>query len=216
LKISIAIGLFLLCMVGLSQSPAYTVISGNKDIDEFPVSGAKICLESNGSCFQMPDLKNGDVTYQFGLDPHVKILPKTGTSFWFLFDAMYSGGGSGTLTRYAILRTSGTSWSNLLPNVALTNVSDHALWTQPDFSAYPLLVTADFFWDFNAGETHLSKHAFTVDVWRYDQRKDIYTRVITYRTNKKYDGGDSVDTVSVIAPEQHEILRRLHSLIPNP
>ena len=216
MKIAIAISLFLACAVGSSQRPFYTVINGNTDADDLPTSGAKVCLTSNGSCFQMPDSQNGGVTYQFGLDPHVKVLPQTGTSPWLLFDATFSGGGSGTLTRYAILRTSESGWSNLLPKVALTNVSDYALWTQPGFSPYPLFITADFLWDFKAGEAHFSKHAFTVDVWRYEQGKDTYTQVITYRTNKKYDGGDSADTVSVIAPERNEILHRLAALKAKP
>ena len=103
----------------------------------------------------------------------------------------------------------------MLSDVALTNVSDHAVWNEPTISPYPIFVTADFVWNFAAGETHFSKHYFTVDVWQYDQKKKLYTRVTSYRTARRYDGGDSVGTVSVISPERAEILRHLAALNPN-
>ena len=72
--------------------------------------------------------------------------------------------------------------------------------------------SADFNWDIDAGETHFSKHYFTIEVWRYDQKQDAYTKALSYRTTHQYDGGDSADAVRVIAPEHSEILHRLHTL----
>lgn len=133
-----------------------------------------------------------------------------------MFSAMFSGGGSGTLTRFAILRMDGTHISNLLPNVALTNNSDNAVWNEPDLSPFPLFVDADYIWNFKAGETHFSKHFFAVEVWRFDPSKDHYVRALTYKTAKRYNGLDAADTINVITPERSEILRRLKSLNRKP
>jgi hypothetical protein len=201
----------------LAQSPMFTLIAGKTDADGFPLTGASFCLESaKGDCFQMPDLRNSDVTYQFGLEPHARNLPQTGTTPWFLFDAMFSGGGSGTLTRYAILSTDNGHIVNLLPDVALTNASEYAIWTNLKLSPYPIVVTADFDWDMAAGETHFAKHHYFVSVWRFDPKRNVYIKALTYRTAKKYDSLDDADTINVIAPERPEILRRLTNLIPNP
>jgi hypothetical protein len=164
----------------------------------------------------MPDLANGNVTYQFGLDPHMKIIVPDPSSPWLLFDATFSGGGSGTLTRYAILRVNGYSFTNLLPKLALTNVSDFAVWNEKQFSKYPLLVAADFIWNFDAKETHFGPHYFAIDVWRYSLAANTYQEVITYKTSKRYDGGDSVDAITVITSERAQILRRLSTLHPKP
>jgi hypothetical protein len=105
-----------------------------------------------------------------------------------------------------------THLSNVLPYVALTNNSDEAVWDEPKISLYPLLVTADFIWDFKAGETHFSRHRFTIQVWRFDRAKGRYLLALFYKTTRKYDGLDASDSVNVIAPERAEILRRLRSL----
>ena len=147
--------------------------------------------------------------YQFGLEPKMKRLPLPNGDSWLLFSATFSGGGSGTLTRYAILRKDGSHLINLLPEVALTNNSDHAIWNEPELSKYPLFVTADFIWDFKTGETHFNKHLFNIEVWQFDLAKDHYVRAPSYTTKKKYYGLDAGDSIVVIAPERSEIVRRL-------
>jgi hypothetical protein len=196
----------------IAQAPETTLIPGKTDADDLPLSGAKFCPTSpSNTCFQMPSLRNGDVTYEFGLEPHVRALAVPGNTSWYLFDAMFSGGGSGTLTRYAILRKENAHVVNLLPVVALTNVSESAVWTQPQISPYPLFITADFIWNFDAGETHFGKHLFGIEAWRFDPSKDHYVRAIFYKTARKYDGDDASDSVSVITHERPEIFRRLHT-----
>jgi hypothetical protein len=93
-----------------------------------------------------------------------------GGGSWVFFSATFSAGGSGTLTRLAILEyQSGEGKSgalvNLLPYVGLTNVSQHALWTVPNASPYPLLIVADFIW--GSGETHFPPHHYAVEAWRF-------------------------------------------------
>jgi hypothetical protein len=194
----------------LAQSSPFSLIAGKTDADGFPLTGASFCLESTKrACFQMPNLRNSDVTYQFGLEPHARALPQTGAKTWFLFDAMFSGGGSGTLTRYAILGKDNDHIVNLLPDVALTNASEYAIWTNVNLSPYPILVTADFDWDMAAGETHFARHHYFVSVWRFNSKQNLYAKALTYRTAKKYDSLDDADTINVIAPERAEILRRL-------
>lgn len=166
----------------------------------------------------MPDGSAGHVTYQFGLDPHSKPLnwPEDRTAL--IFDATFSAGGSGSLTRFAILREDGSGsaahLSNLLPYVVLTNNSDEAVWNEPEISPYPLLLTADFIWDFKAGETHFSQHYFMINAWQFDPKKDRYVLALSYKTRKKFNGLDASDCVSVLDPERPEILHRLGSVSP--
>jgi hypothetical protein len=197
--------------------PRFTVREGQLDQDGFPISGAKVCLVvSEDHCYQMPSQTSegsGGVTYEFGLEPHSKTLPLAHGGSWVFFSAMFSAGGSGTLTRLAILRYQsgegkGGILVNLLPYIAVSNVSEHAAWTIPSVSPYPVLVDADFVW--GSRETHFASHHYTVEAWRFDTATDRYNKAISYRTSKKYEGGDS-GSVSVLAPERAEILRRLNT-----
>jgi hypothetical protein len=213
-------GLFLplivACLLGsaYSQDPLFTLVPGNLDPDGIPISDAKVCLTgAHPTCYHMPDLTRGDVTYVFGLDPHAEAMMAPGPVPWLLFDATYSALGSGSLTQYAILRSEGTYLVDVLSGVALTNVSDHAIWHEPKFSPFPLVVSADFVWGKN--ETHFGRHSHTVEVRRYDPDEHEYFRILTYRTSRKYAGGDSAP-IRVLAPERAEILRRLGHLTPNP
>jgi hypothetical protein len=197
--------------------PRFTVIEGQLDEDGFPISGAKLCLiVSEDRCYKMPSYTSngpGGVTYEFGLEPHSKILPLINGGSWVFFSAMFSAGGSGTLTRLAILRYQsgegkGGILIDLLPYIGVTNVSEYATWTIPSVSPYPVLVDADFIW--GSRETHFAPHHYTVQAWRFDTATDRYKKAISYRTSKKYGGGDS-GSVSVLGPERAEILRRLNT-----
>lgn len=150
------------------------------------------------------------VVYEFGLEPHAQRLQSVDGGAWVLFSAMFYGGGSGTLTRFAILRYSddGTTAKidNLLPWVGATNVSQWAVWTVTGASSYPIFVHADFLW--GKGETHFESHFYRVEAWRFDPGSDRYERVFEYQTSKKYGGGDDTP-IRVLAPERGEIIRRL-------
>jgi hypothetical protein len=201
----------------VAQTYKIEISEGKLDPGGLPLTGATMCLEGPlKSCYKMPELKNDSATYQFGLEPHAKPLPQAQSETWFLFDAMFSGGGSGTLTRYAILRIEDGNLVNLLPEVSLTNAGEQTIWINPKLSPYPIFVTADFDWDMVAGETHFARHHFFVSVWLLDPKRTLYTKVLTYRTAKKYDSLDNTDTISVITPEHAEILRRLASMNPKP
>jgi hypothetical protein len=227
MKITFVLGMALLMAQTISSGqtihalayatfPRFEVAEGKLDENGFPTSGAKLCLAGEKSiCYQMPShmpLGSRQVTYDFGLEPRAKILPLTDGGSWALFSAMFSGGGSGTLTRLAILRyQSGEGNSgvlvNLLPYISVTNVSEHVMWSIPSVSPYPVLVKADFIW--GSGETHFAPHYYTIEAWRFDTATDHYKKAFSYRTSKKYEGGDS-RPIAVLGPERAEIVRRLN------
>jgi hypothetical protein len=194
------------------QFPQFTQKEGQLDADGFPTSGATLCvLGKPDLCFEMPSRQEDkDLTYEFGLEPHSERLPLANGGSWVFFTAMFSGGGSGTLTRFAMLRyRSEGKIENLLPWVGVTNVSQYAMWNLPEVSSYPVLVLADFVW--GKGEFHFDSHLYTVEAWMYDPNADKYIEVFEYKTSKKYSGGDSTP-IRVLAPERDEILRRLKSM----
>ena len=193
--------------------PRFTTTEGPRDGDGVPTSGAQLCtLERHNICYAMPShaLDGGQVVYHFGLDPRTERLPLNQGGSWVLFSATFSAGGSGSLERISVLRFEPNDRRgkivNLLPYVAVTNVSDRAIWPIPEVSPYPLFVDADFIW--GAGETHFGPHSFQVGVWCFDPSTAFYKQVLSYRTAKRYDGGD-VGGVRVLRPERAEILRRL-------
>jgi len=199
--------------------PAYRLEGRPADADGASVPiGAKLCLlQPRNACYQMPakmEQVGSKVEYEFGLGPvSERISLKSGGAVIF-FLATFSGGGSGTLERAALLRyqPDGTI-VNLLPYVAVTNQSQRQMWSLPDFSEYPILVTADFLWDFHARETHFAKHFYQVEGYRFDSRTDRYLKAFSYRTAKKYAGLDAAEGVRVLDPERNEILRHLRSSV---
>jgi hypothetical protein len=202
--------LLLVLAPALGHAQQFKLVPGETDADGTPLTGAKVCL--NGplyTCYPMSSLTRGDMTYQFGLDPHATAIATPGPGPWLLFDATFSGGGSGTLTKFEIIRSEGTYLVGVLSGVALTNVSDFKIWHEPSISPYPLVVSADFVW--GKGETHFARHFYVVEVRRYDPVEREYMRVLSYRTSRKYSGGDSTP-IRVIAPERVHILRRLRAL----
>src|SRR5271168_4657672 len=156
--------------------PRYTQTEGQLDSYGLPISGARLCvLGKPDICFQMPSHileGSGKVIYEFGLDPHSERLSLPKGESWIFFTATFSGGGSGTLERLAVLHYDNGKIVNLLPYVAVTNLSQRVMWSVPSVSPYPVLVDADFIWD--KGETHFDPHFYTVEAWRYDPSAGQY------------------------------------------
>ena len=212
----------LLCAAGMvcgiaqsTSSPSETVFPRFKLLDvqrdcEAPSRAAKLCtLGSQGTCFTMPSETRERVRYDFGNDPATERLPLAGGGSWVFFAASFSACGSGTLERVAVLRyeaVDGGRIVDLMPYVAVSNVSDRAMWSVPEASPYPLYVQADFEW--KETESHFGEHFFGVEVWRFDPAKSMFERALRYRTAKRYGGGDG-GHVRVLVPERTEILRRL-------
>jgi len=192
--------------------PHFSQKGGQLDAEGFPTSGATLCvLNRPDLCFEMPSKQEDkDLTYEFGLEPHSERLPLADGGSWVFFTATFSGGGSSTLTRFAVLRyKSDGKIENLLPWVGVTNVSQYAMWNLPEVSYYPILVLADFVWE--KGESHFdSPHFYNVSAWIFDPKINHYSKVFEYRTAQKYSGGDDV-RIRVLGPERQEIIRRLGS-----
>lgn len=153
------------------------------------------------------------VKYEFGLELRAERLTLAGGGSWIFFSAMFSGGGSGTLTRLAVLRYAGSEGvgriDNLLPWVGATNESEWVMWTVHEASAYPVLVVADFIW--GKGETHFdTPHYYAVAAWKFDASADRYAKAFEYRTSRRYSGGDS-SPIRVLQPEREEVIRKLES-----
>jgi hypothetical protein len=199
----------------IAEFPHFRLISGKVDSDGLPISGARLCLlKPADSCYLMPSQaasSSNSSVYEFGRDPRSERLPlKDGGSLVF-FSAQFDGGGSGTLDRLAILQLeNGGKIVNLLPFVGVTNQSERLMWNVPEASSFPILVTADFYWDTDK-ETHFSRHSYTVSAYCFDTKSSRYVEAFSYRTSKKYPGLDEADQVHVLGPERAEISRRLRS-----
>ena len=222
--VSVRLACLMICVCSVASGQAlsqetepgpFTLKPGQVDQDGEPVSGASACVTRHLSlCYEMPphDAPGSSVVYQFGLDPHLKLLSESQQEVWGLFSSTFSAGGSGSLERFAILRyTPGSSAhspqiQNLLPYVALTNVSDHQVWLLPNVSPESVLVTADFVW--GPGETHFSSHFYTVQAWVFDPATGAYRQALSYQTRTKYDGGDAAP-VQVLSSEKPAILAAL-------
>jgi hypothetical protein len=195
----------------VAEFPSFRVIPGNVDSDGLPISGARLCVvKPADGCYLMPShaaLSSGSVVYEFGLDPRSERLSlKDGGSLVF-FSAQFYGGGSGTLDRLAILQLeNGGKIVNLLPFLGVTNQSERAIWNVPEASSFPILVTADFYWEMEK-ETHFSRHFYIVSAYCFDAKSSRYMEAFSYRTFKKYPGLDEVDRVHVLGPEQAEMQR---------
>jgi hypothetical protein len=150
------------------------------------------------------------LVYEFGLEPRSEQLPLLDGGSFVFFWSQFSGGGSGTLDRLAILRYEpDRKIINLLPFVGVTNQSDRAVWQIEKVSRFPILMTADFYW--MEGETHFADHFYTIDAYLFDAEKGRYVRAFSYRTSKKYPGLDKVDQIHVLGAERAEIMKKLEA-----
>jgi hypothetical protein len=128
---------------------------------------------------------------------------------------MFYGCGSGTLTSYALLTVNHCEFVNLLPEVELTNQSEFKLWNLPQFSHLPVLVTADFIWEFEAGETHFAPHRYRIEAFVFNAKSGRYLQRVRYETTKKYPGLDEVDEIRVLTAERPTILGNIGQSQPN-
>jgi hypothetical protein len=198
--------------------PRFKLVNGKLDVDkdgiEMPASGASLCLVGGAkTCFQMAPHQetDGKFMYQFARDPlSERIALKGGGSLAF-FSASYYSVEPLKFDRLALLRYEENGrLTDLLPYIAVSFQGEHAMWTLPDISAMPVLVTADLYWDFNANETRWDDHRYFVEAYRDDISSDRYVFLFKYLTKRKYASGDH-KPVRVLGPERDEVLRRLRA-----
>jgi len=189
----------------------YRVLPGKTDAGEFgdcsPMTAARICLGATGTayCYTPPNDENSI----FGLEPKAKTVGRLNGQDLTLFSSVSSGCGSGTLTNFALLVVRNGEFVNLLPKVRLTNQSEYKFWNLPRFSNLPVLVTADFVWDFKAEETHFAPHRYVVNAYALDTKSGQYIQRARYVTAKKYPGLDDSDSIQVLDAEKVTILAKL-------
>ncbi len=208
--------ILLMVCLNASANGQYRVFPGNADADGLPTSPAKICPGASGEahCYSPPGYMKDA---HFGLTPNAVNIGKYDGQDLILFTAKFSGGGSGDLTTLALLIPKDDGFYNLLPKVHLTNQSEYKIWNLPKVSALPILVTADFIWDFDAlkasngqKETHFAYHRYEINAYEFDLTTGRYEDRLGYKTQKKYPGLDDVDEIHVIGAEKPEILARLN------
>lgn len=186
----------------------YRILPGEADKDACnPTSPARICLGTVGTahCYSPPS----DKDYIFGLEPKAKAVGRLNDHELTLFTAMFSGCGSGTLTKFALLTVEMGELVNLLPEVELSNQSEYTFWSLPQLSSLPVLATADFIWDFDAGETHFAHHRFGIEAFVFDTKSGRYVQRASYETRKKYPGLDDADEIKVLGLERATIVAKL-------
>jgi hypothetical protein len=146
----------------LAQYRLMPVETGSDFPDCFPKTPARFCLGSSGTehCFAPASTKD----YIFGLEPKATPVGRFDGHELTLFSAMFSGCGSGTLTDFSLLSVHDGEIVNLLPTIRLTDQSEFKLWNMARISKLPVLVTADFIWDFKAGETHFGRHHYAIRI----------------------------------------------------
>jgi hypothetical protein len=207
--------LLLLAVTGSAVAqniPPYRVLQGQTDPDGIPTTAARLCIGTGTTeqCYVSPTPKiNGTTLPPYGLDAKAQPVELASGGSLILFKAESSSGGSGSLTILALLDNRGERLQNLLPDVELTNQSEYRVWNLPNGSAMPVMVTADFIWDFDTGETHFSHHRYRVKIFVYDKQAGHYLQRDQYVTTKKYPGLDEADEVKVLEPERAAILARL-------
>jgi hypothetical protein len=218
------IGVLLANACVIASQGQYHVLPGKTDPgdfeDCFPKTPARICLGTTGTahCHEPPSEKD----YIFGLEPKATPVGRLDGNELTLFSAMFSGCGSGTLTDFSLLTTRNGDFVNLLPKVELSNQSEYKLWDLPQLSKLPILVTADFVWDFEAmqksnydEETHFAPHRYRVEAFVFDANSHRYLQKVHYETTNKYPGLDDVDEIKILDAEKIVILAKLRQNPPS-
>jgi hypothetical protein len=202
----LALLIVLCCIAASAQTAAPRVEVSHPTIDAEGVATepASVCLVSGTArqCYTAP--KND---LPFGLNP--KAYPvnlKQGVD-GLLFTATASGGGSGSTTIFALLVVKRGRLENLLPEVKVSEQSEHQIWKEPLISDLPIIVTATYEW--GDGETHFSAHRFRISTYVFGHQLQNYTLQDEYITAKKYASFDQADKITVLQNEKSEILTRL-------
>lgn len=195
------------CLGTLVCHAQYHVIPGDTDKDG--CSGkepARICAGSTGTehCYTPPTEK----IYTFGLEPKAVAAGQLNGQPLILFSAMFSGCGSGTLTDYSLLTIRNGDFVKLSPKIQLTEQSQNQLWRLSQISLFPVLVTADFLWDFKT-ETHFSHHRYAIHAYVFDPNTGNYLEKLHFETNRKYAGLDDAEEIHVLDSERPNVILQL-------
>ncbi|HWE00702.1 MAG TPA: hypothetical protein VG345_16740 [Bryobacteraceae bacterium] len=171
--------------------------------DNYPRGPASVCLEGppQRQCYTAP---NG-----FGNGPSISVIQLEKGAPALFFSAG-TGGVSGFAIQFALLRPGeGERLEDLFtPDMAVSNQSQYAFWSDPAISHSPIFVTANY--AYGADEAHYDKHRYTISAYVSKPSTLIgdgyYYLEDRYMTVHKYDLDRNDD---VLASERKEILSRL-------
>jgi hypothetical protein len=120
------------------------------------------------------------------------------------------------VTKFALLTVRDGEFVNLLPEVELSNQSDYKLWSLPEYSSLPVLVTADFIWDYAAmrksnfiEETHSAPHRYRINAYVYDEKSSRYLIKVHFDTAKMYSGMQDAEEINIVDAEKAIIVAKL-------
>lgn len=169
---------------------------------------AKLCAYATPSGVTVDCFEARSSGRAFFGQPKFEIVPFAGSEKAVLFTARYSAGGSGSSNLWVIL-TFGRDhkWKNLLPNLTLSEQSDHLFWSSGDISTFGLFTVADYV--FQKGETHFGAHRYRIRTFEFCRSKHSYVLADEFVTKDKYPGLDEADTIRVIKPNLSRIQKRL-------
>ncbi len=171
----------------------------------YPTAPATVCVEGppEKQCYVAPE--------GYGRSPEVEVV-QIERNTPALFFSVESGGVSGSSIHFALLRPGGGK--NLgdifLSETTVSNLSQHAFWTDRTISDSPIFVTEDFVW--GPDEAHYSPHRYIVSSYVLKHPKELdgvfYYLEDRYMTTRTYNL-DTAPPPDILAAEKPEILARL-------
>jgi hypothetical protein len=192
--------------------PVYRIVPGKVDPESFRGFNAQLCVGAGAqqNCFPT-DSKRREIEMPYAINPKATEVDLKGGASLMLFSADFPDAGSGgAVTSIALLEFRGDRHlRNLLPAIEVSNQSEFLVWNLPGVFDMPLLVTADFDWDFDPGETHYGRHRYWIEGYAFDRKTGTYKKAIKYLTKQAYPGLDDTDRIVVLEPEKLTILAKL-------
>lgn len=184
-----------------------TIIKPEREDDYFPKGPASVCIEGppQRQCYTAPK--------EFGNNPTTVALVQFEKDTSALLFSAATGGVSGWGVHFALLRpgTSKNLQDFFFDDMSISNQGQHALWNEPEISATPIFVTAEYVQ--GPDESHYGKHRYMVSAYvlRSSSLVDnlYYWLEDRYLTVRKYDLDANDD---ILASEKQEILARLRRI----
>jgi hypothetical protein len=166
----------------------------------FPKGPATVCVEGppQRQCYTMPE--------DFGKSPEATLVQVEKGLPALLFSAE-SGGVSGFTIHFALLHPgTGKELEDLLPDISISNQSEHEFWNLPALSDAPVFAIGDCV--LGPDESHYSEHRYIISTYTRLPSSMVdglyYYLEDQYMTTRKYAEGSHI-----LSSEKPEILARL-------
>jgi hypothetical protein len=187
---------------------------GTEDEDGFyPKGEAKVCVQGQPEedCYTAPK--------GVGRTPSLSVIQLHKGESALFFEAA-SGGVSGFALHFAVLEFCDRvgfpgckvdELKNLLPELEISNQSQHAWWELPKISDSRVFLTAEYVW--GPREAHYSDHRYIISAYvrRPDDFDELsYHLVDQFMTVRHYGYRNGGELEDVLGAEKREILARLN------